>query len=77
MSHGIATAWIITGARFDKVGWIKPHNCHKRLIKYQKPSTLIIGDSIGKDLRRYIDVWYRHFGKIPLTLTSEEKKLKE
>ena len=32
-------------------------------MKYQKLSTLTIGDSIAKGLRRYIDVWDRYFGK--------------
>ena len=58
----------ITGGRLDNVYWIEPHNYHKRLIKYQKPSTLIIGDSIAKGLPRYMDVWDRYFGKHTVNL---------
>ena len=58
----------ITGRRLDKVGWIESHNCHKCLIKYRKPSTLIIGETIAKGLRRYMDVWDRYFGKYTVNL---------
>ena len=58
----------ITGGRLHKVGWIESHNYHKRLIKYRKPSTLIIGDSIAKSLRRYMGVWDRYFGKHTVNL---------
>ena len=58
----------INGGRFDKVDWIESHNYHKHIIKYQKPSTLIIGDSIAKSLRRYMDVWDRYFGKHTVNL---------
>ena len=51
------TVQAISGGSLNKVGWIESENYHKHLIKYQKPSTLIIGDSIAKGLRRYMDVW--------------------
>ena len=44
----LTAAQAITGKRLDKVGWIESHNYHKCLIKYWKPWTLIIGDSIAK-----------------------------
>ena len=50
------------------MGWIESHSYHKRLIKYRKPSALIIGDSIAKGLRRYVDVWDRYFGKHTVNL---------
>ena len=56
-------AQAITGGRFDKVGWIESHNYHKRLIKHRKPSMLILGNSIAKGLRSYMDVWDRYLGK--------------
>ena len=61
-------AQAITGGRLDKVGWIESHNYHKRLIKHRKPSMLILGDSIAKGLRRYIDVWDRYLGKHTVNL---------
>lgn len=39
------------------------YNYHKRLLKFQKPSTLLIGESMAKCLSRYTDVWDRYFGK--------------
>ena len=61
-------AQTITGGRLDKVGWIESHNYHKRLIKHRKPSMLILGDSIAKGLRRYMDVWDRYLGKHTVNL---------
>ena len=61
--NSLAKAQAITEGKLDKVGWMKWHNYHKRLIKYQRPSTLIIGDSIAKGLCRYMDLWDRYFGK--------------
>ena len=58
----------ITERRLDKVGWIESHNYHKCLIKYRKPSTLIIGDTIAKVIRRYMDVWDHYFGKYTVNL---------
>ena len=36
----------ITGERLEKVGWIESHNCHKRLIKYQKNPVVINNRSL-------------------------------
>ena len=47
---------------------IESHNYHKHIIKYRKPPTLIIGDSIGTGLCRYMDVWDRYFGKHTVNL---------
>ena len=54
----LATTQGITGGRLDKVGWIESYNYHKHLVKYQKPLTLIVSDSIAKGYHRYIDVCY-------------------
>ena len=70
-------AQAITGGRLDNVCWIEPHNYHKRLIKYQKPSTLIIGDSIAKGLLRYMDVWDRYFGKHTVNLGIRGDKVED
>ena len=57
------TVRAITEGRLDKMGWIESHNYHKRLIKYQKPSTL------AKGLCRYMDVWDRYFVKHTVNLS--------
>ena len=54
----LATTQGITGGRLDKVGWIESYNYHKHPVKYQKPLTLIVKDSIAKGYHRYIDVCY-------------------
>ena len=66
--NSLATASAIAGGRLDKVGWIKSHNYRKHFIKYRKPSTLTIGDSITKSLLRYMDVWVCYFGKHTVNL---------
>ena len=56
---------------------IESHNYHKRPIKYRKPSTLIIGDSIAKGLCRYMDVWDRYFGKHTVNLSIGGDKVED
>ena len=47
------------------------------MIKYQKPSTLIIGDSTAKGLRRYMDVWDSYFGKHTVNLAIGGDKVED
>ena len=70
-----ATARAITGGMLDNVGCIESHNYHKRLMKYEKPSILIIGDSITKCFCRYMDVWGRYFGKHTVNLGIRGDKM--
>ena len=73
--NSLTAAQAITGGRFDKVGWIESHNYHKYMIKYRKPSALIIGHSIAKGLRRYMDVWDRYFEKRTVNLGTGGNKV--
>ena len=72
-----SAAQAITGGRLDKVGWIESHNYHTRLIKYRKPSTIIIGDSIAKGLCRYMYVWDCYFGKHTVNLGTGGDKVED
>ena len=45
-----ATTRAIPGGRLEKLRWIESDNNYKPFMKYQKPSTLIFGDSIAKGL---------------------------
>ena len=67
-TNSSTTAWVTTGGRLDKVSWIESHSYRKRLIKYQKQLTLIIGYFIAKGLRRYMDVRDCYFGKHTVNL---------
>ena len=44
--HRLGHGQSITGERLEKVGWIESHNCHKRLIKYQKNPVVINNRSL-------------------------------
>ena len=66
----------ITERRLNKEAWIESHNYHKRLIKYRKPSTMIIGHSIAKGLHRFMVFGTVTLGNTKLTSVSEEAKLK-
>ena len=75
--NSLKVAQEINGGRFDKVDWIESHNYHKHIIKYRKPSTLIIGDSIAKSVRMYMDVWDRYFGKHTVNLGIRGDKVED
>ena len=59
------------------MGQIESRNYHKGLIKYQKPSTFIIGDSIAKGRGRYMDDWARYFGKYTVNLGIRGDKVED
>ena len=49
--------------RLLKQDWIEEHSHHMQQITTNKPSVIIIGDSIVYGFKRYQHVWNNYFGK--------------
>ena len=49
--------------RLSKQGWIEEHSHHMQQITTNKPSVIIIGDSIVYGFKRYQHVWNSYFAK--------------
>jgi len=50
-------------ARLSKPGWLQTHNKQKDILLTTNSKTILIGDSIIKNLKYYQNIWHHHFGK--------------